>query len=197
MTKYILHGGASAPQSEDNRLFYQEMVKDLTNPKVLLVYFAREFDEYDYLKNRDINNFRWANPEVQFTFAFANEDDFIRQVQEADAVFFAGGTSYKLIAALREQDVNLKQLFEGKIISGSSAGANMMSEWFYGYGAKEVGEGLGVLPITVFVHYKADKDTKFWLSDESTAEIEKELIEKSGRSEIIRIPEQKFQIVEI
>lgn len=197
MTRYILHGGASLPQSEDNKLYYQEMVKGLAEVNVLLVYFAREQSEYALLSERDMSNFRWANPNVICTFTIANEHNFVQQVQKADIVIFSGGTSYKLIATIKKQGVNLKELFKNKIIAGSSAGANMLSEWFYGHGAGEVGEGLGILPITVYVHYKADKDGKFWFSDEKTAKIEKELVEKSGRTEIIRIPEQKCTVIEI
>lgn len=181
MIKYILHGGATSLQSEDNRLYYREMVKGLHSPKVLLVYFARELDHYDDSAKQDTDNFQWAN-----------QDDFIEQVQWADVIFFGGGTSYKLIEIIKNMNIDFVRLFEGKTVSGSSAGANMVSEWFYGHGAKEVGQGLGVLPITVYAHYKAPYGAKFWLSDEKTIEIEKELVERSGNSEIIYLPEQEF-----
>lgn len=154
MTKYILHGGATSLQSEDNRLYYQEMVKGLYSPKVLLVYFARELHQYDALIKQDTDNFQWASPETTFTFLVANQDDFVEQVQWADVIFFGGGTSYKLIETIKNMNIDFARLFESKTVSGSSAGANVVSEWFYGHGAKEVGQGLGVLPITVYAHYK-------------------------------------------
>lgn len=196
MTTYMLHGGICGEQTENNKLYYQEMVKGLDDPNILLVYFARELDEYEVLKNRDKANFQWANPEKTFTFTIANEENFVEQAKNSDVIFFCGGVTNKLIKAVQKQDADLKELFEGKIISGSSAGANMLSEWFYGHGAKEVDQGLGILSVTVFAHYKAGKDTKFWLSDERILQIEEELKEKSGRSEIICLPEQKFVTIE-
>lgn len=195
MTKYILHGGATKLRTDDNKRYYQEMVRGLQNPKILLIYFARELDQYDESFKIDAEMFEWANPEVPYALTVATEEDFIEQARESDVLYFAGGTSYKLIEAIKKQDTDVKKLFEGKVISGSSAGANMVSEWFYGHGAREVGRGLGTLPITVFVHHRASEGQKFWVDDERTKEIEDELLLKSGRTEILRIPEQKFIVL--
>ncbi len=195
MTKYILHGGATKLKTEDNKLYFQEMLHGLKNPKILMIYFARELDAYDESFKTDAEMFDWADTGESYTLTMATEEAFIEQAQESDVLYFAGGTSYKLIEAIKKQDTDVKKLFEGKVISGSSAGANMVSEWFYGHGAREVGRGLGALPITVFVHHRASEGQKFWLDDERTKEIEDELLLKSGRTEILRIPEQKFIVL--
>jgi hypothetical protein len=58
-------------------------------------------------------------------------------------------------------------------------------------------KGFGLLPITIFVHYRAALGTEFWKSDEEITKIENELIHTSGREEIIKIPEQKFVTFEV
>jgi hypothetical protein len=196
MTKYILHGGVNGPQTFDNKLFYQEMIKGFDKPNVLLVYFSREINEYDYLLNRDTNNFKWAEPGKTCSFVVATEENFKEELAKADVVFMCGGVTTKLLGAMNRMNVDLKELFKGKVVAGSSAGANLISEWHYGNVQKRVMKGSCLLPITIFVHYKAPPDTEFWKSDEEIAEIEKDLIQMSGRDEIIRLPEQKFVVLE-
>jgi peptidase E len=196
MTKYILHGGFNGQQTSDNKLFYQEMVKGFDKPNVLLVYFSREESEYDYLSKRDAKNFAWAEPDKTCNLIVATKENFVAQLAQSDVVFMCGGVTTKLLETMKHLNVNLKDLFADKVIAGSSAGANLISEWHYGNVQKAVMKGLGLLPITVFVHYKAAPGTEFWKPDKEIEAIEKELIRTSGRKEIIKIPEQKFVTIE-
>ncbi len=173
------------------------MVGGLEKPKILLVYFARENSEYDYLHERDEANFKWASPGKKFDFTIANKDKFADQARVHDVLLFAGGNSRKLISSISKMNLNLLKLFEGKIISGSSAGAHMISEWYYGHGEKNVKKGLGLLPVNVFTHYHPAKGTEFWLPDNRVKQIETKLINKSGRKETITIREQEFVIIKV
>lgn len=192
MTKYILHGGANKFKTEDNLRFYREMINGYDNPSVLLVYFAREIDKYPELLDSDTQLFREVSPDKKICFTVASEDDFVSQAHSSDVLFFTGGSSYKLIDTMKKLNIDLENVFEGKTVAGSSAGANMLSEWFYGHTAKEVGQGLGILPINVFVHYNAEKNRPFWLSDERTHAIEDEIKYRSDNSMVHKIPEQKY-----
>lgn len=52
----------------------------------------------------------------------------------------------------------IEELFEGKIIGGSSAGSYVLGRCYWGNDSHMLGDGLGILNIKIFCHYKpADK----------------------------------------
>jgi len=71
----------------------------------------------------------------------------------ADIIFLHGGFSKKLLDTLRPFP-DLKQMFNGKIIAGDSAGANVLCEVFYSKMAEEVLFGFGILPVKIICHYE-------------------------------------------
>jgi len=190
MTKYILHGGVVRFQTASNKQYYQEMAKGFDQPSVLLVYFAREAGEWAELIERDKANFSWANPDRKFNFTVAQEADFVRQAKNCDVVCIAGGKTRKLLDALEIHRPCLEELFEGKTVAGSSAGAHVISEWFYGHSDKEVSRGFGLLPVTVFTHYHPTVGTEFFLPDNEVRAIEEQLISKSPHNQFVKLPEQ-------
>ena len=80
---------------------------------------------------------------------------------------------------------NLAKLFEGKIVGGSSAGAYVLSKYFYSNSRDSVHEGTGVLPIKCFAHYSDEKADKL-----------KMLKEYGEDLKIYTIPETEFIVIE-
>lgn len=195
-TKYILHGGMMRWQSKFNKLYYQEMVKGVANPKVLLVYFARKGDEIPGLIERDKNNFTWANPGVKVEQTVAIEKNFVEQVRANDVILLVGGETQKLIDTVKRTEIDLKKAFEGKIISGSSAGACLLAEWFYNNSGKEIFPGLGLLPVAVWTHYRPEKGTEFWISEDQEHEVMNELRARIGDSKLALLHEQEMVVFE-
>ncbi len=158
MTKYILHGGNTHTKSEDNKKFFQEIVKDLSPPvNLLIVYFSREENKWPELLKDDKKNFTSANPNKKINFILASKDKqtFIKQVKEANVIYMRGGETIMLIGALKNIK-NLKELFKGKVVAGSSAGAYVLSK-YYVDSRNDMGEGLGILPIKTFAHYNGNR----------------------------------------
>lgn len=183
-------------QTEANRRYYQEMVKGLAQPKVLLVYFAREDDEIPGLIERDKNNFAWANPGVEIEYLVATEGDFAKQVQESDVILLADGETDKLIATVKRTGIDLKQAFEGKIVSGSSAEAYLIAEWYYTNNDREIRRGLGLLPIAVWAHYRPEKGSEYDISESEIETIEKEMLTHVSEDKFIKIPEQEMVVLQ-
>ncbi len=194
--KYILHGGIVKFQTEENKLYYQEMVKDLSNPTVLLVYFAREDSEVPKLTERDTNNFAWANPGVDIALDVANENEFIEQVKANDVIFFMGGATQKLIDAVERTGIDLKKALEGKIVSGSSAGAYLISKWYYTNSGKEIRQGLGLLPIAVWAHYRPDKGSEYYLSEDQEQVVKETLKARIRNNKLVLLHEQEMLVFE-
>lgn len=112
-TKCILHGGVMKVRSDTNKAFYEEMLKGVVDPSVLLVYFARGLDEYDYLFDRDTKNFAWAVPSVESRFEIANEKDLIDQVKRNNVILFGGGETKDLIDTVQRSGLD-KSMLNGK-----------------------------------------------------------------------------------
>ena len=158
MTKYIFHGGGTKKELGNNDLFYAEFVKDVPNNGViLLVYFASRTDDnsdritYDTQKCKEFSNGK------HFEVQVAVIEDFVGQVINANAIYFRGGSTKKLLNILR-QFPSLKPLFENKIktVAGSSAGAYALSTLYSSHYEDSVEFGLGIVPVRVVTHYKSE-----------------------------------------
>lgn len=154
MTKYILHGGNTNTKSEDNNKFFLEIIKDLSSPvNLLIVYFSREEEEWPKLIKQDkevINSIAEAK-QINFVLASKDKEAFIKQLEGADAIYMRGGETPMLKESLSQMG-DLKKLFVNKVVAGSSAGANVLSRYYFSP-RDGLMEGFGVLPIKVFVHY--------------------------------------------
>jgi len=164
MTKYILHGGRTSIECEGNRKFFAEITKDSKEPvKILLVYFARPEAEWNEMFKQDKINFSSnANgKEVELILASENTKEFVEQIKNADAIYMRGGNNPDLLKEKMSQIKNWEELFSGKTIAGSSAGAMILSRYSHSRTDKSQSfEGLGILPIKVIVHYSQGMKNK-------------------------------------
>ena len=152
-TKFILHGGYTREQNELNEGFFKELAQSvLDGGTILLVYFASDdgIDKFEDDRKR-ISNFV-ENKEV--TFVKATENDFINQVKNADVIYLRGGNTQQLKAQLSMYP-ELHEYILGKTVAGSSAGAYVLSKYYYSNSRDEVLEGFGFLPIRVVCHYQS------------------------------------------
>lgn len=158
MTKFILHGGYTSDPSPLNTQFYTEITKDIpTGSTVLLVYFSRKKEDYERLFEQDKNRLIKNSNEKKLRYVLASEDDFIEQIKNASAIYMRGGKTLQLLETLKKYP-EFAVAIQGKTVAGSSAGAYVLSKWFYSNGAKDVFEGLGILPIKISAHFKGEQD---------------------------------------
>lgn len=155
MTTFIFHGGGMNPVTGTNDTFYQELVKNIPERGiVLVVYFASREDDnsnrilYDTEK---CQQFGKAHINVQV----ATPENFLQEVARADAIYLRGGSTEKLLTALRPY-ANLNSCFAGKTVAGSSAGAYALSTYFSSHYEDVAAEGLGIAPARVVTHYQSD-----------------------------------------
>lgn len=153
-TKFILHGGfAKGKTDEDNSKFYTEILKDAPGKaKVLLVCFAKDDDRILDATTRVMAEFNKNKWQKEITFEIANNESFLEQIKSSDVIYFNGGRTLKLLDVLKKFP-DFRNLFDGKIVVGESAGANVLARYFYSPNADSVGEGLGFLPIKIIPHY--------------------------------------------
>ncbi|PLX26063.1 hypothetical protein C0580_00520 [Candidatus Parcubacteria bacterium] len=189
MTKYILHGGATSADSVHNDNFFKEMIKDLDSPaNVLLIYFATVEDRWDSLLEDDKSKFAKANQEnkdLVFSVAAKETDKLIEQISEADLVYMRGDKHTGVLVEKMLKVRNLTELFDGKIVGGSSAGAYAISKYFHSDSMGGIFEGLGLLPIKCTAHYSKEKDPQV----ENLKNFKEEL-------KVCAIPETEFIVIE-
>ncbi len=159
-TKYILHGGFTPKTAQEDDAFFKEMLKDAPqNPKILLVYFAKEKDRIAKNREEEIAQFEKNKGDKILSFETANEKEFPDQVVRSDVIYLHSGRSVKILETLSKFQ-GLGKLFEGKTLAGDSAGANVLSVCFYSRASDEIFEGLGILPIKLIPHYSEDQNKK-------------------------------------
>jgi len=161
-TKYILHGGFEKGKlDEDNNSFYSEIIKDTSQSiKILLVPFAKDEDRVVPSNERVMREFNKVREGKEIVFEIAKKESFLKQLSLCDVIYFHGGTTLKLLNALKEFP-DFKILLEGKIIAGESAGSNVLCAYFYSKSADMVGQGLGFFPVKIIPHYKPEYKDKF------------------------------------
>lgn len=158
MTKYILHGGFTSTDNELNRTFYREITRDVPDSgTVLLCYFASKDEDNFRRFEEDSQRIKEQAEDKNLKFIQANEEDFIEQLRQADALYMRGGSTPKLLGVLKKYD-NLKDLLKDKTVAGSSAGAYVIGQYSAFHDDESGGkvrEGLGLLPIRIVTHYES------------------------------------------
>lgn len=151
-TKYILHGGDAHIINTENDPFYAEILKDTPdNLKILLVYFANDPEKNEERKSGNIEQFNRVKGNKKLEFEIANENIFLDQIKNSDIIYIRGGTTPRLIESFSKFE-NLEKAFEGKVVSGESAGMNSLSKLSF---SKSGGimHGLGIINVKSIPHY--------------------------------------------
>jgi peptidase E len=157
MTKFILHGGYTRDKNELNRSFFEEISKDIPDGgTILFVYFAGKDNEIGEKYEEDKENVVTGAHGKSLNVVLAKEEDFIEQVKQSSAIYIRGGDTAKLLSTLKKYP-DFTEAIQGKTIAGSSAGAYVLSTFFFSNDRGRVFEGLGILPIRVLCHYQSTK----------------------------------------
>lgn len=152
MTKFIFHGGGIDPKTKSNDSFYKELVKDVPEGgTVLLVYFASRTDDNTDRIDLDTEKCKEFAEGKSLHITVATPENFISQISAASAIWFRGGSTNKLLAALRAYP-NLKEQLIAKTVAGSSAGAYALSSYFSSHYEDIAAKGLGIVPARVITH---------------------------------------------
>ena len=185
-TTFILHGGESSRRTENNETFFKEIITRTKKDKIniLCIYFARPEHRWQESFYEDRTAFEDQGGDKSLYIELASREEFLEQLKWTDVVFINGGFQGFLKDSLEEIE-NLPQVFENKIVVGISAGANILSKYYYSQGAEDIKEGIGLLPIKVFCHY----------SDGCTSELSK-LEEYKESLPVYKIPEEKYVVIE-
>ena len=154
MIKYILHGGNSKKVNPDNDSFFREMtLGSIGKTRVLLNYFSREDGEVEQLAEQDKQRFLQNSDNKDLEFEIATPERLSEQLSRANVMYMRGGETDKLTQKMKLTS-NLVELFDNKVIGGSSGGVYVLSKYYWGNDSAKFGTGLGVLNFKTYCHYQ-------------------------------------------
>lgn len=156
MTKYILHAGGITNSKDNGAAFFGEVIKGLgDNPKILFCFFAQPRERWDEKFNGYSQGFiKRVNKNIKPSFDLAMPDTFESQIKECGAIMIQGGDDYLLRYWLNQFDI--PKIWEGKVVSGSSAGSDSLSAHFWTGDWRECMDGLGIVPVKFIPHFKSE-----------------------------------------
>lgn len=156
MTKFVLVGGHPWKTRDGGKGFAEELVAGFADPvNILLVCFARPKSAWHQTLLDDQEFFTNHLRGTQLHLRLADERGFEDQVRRANVILLKGGTSEVLVDTLSRHKGWEKGL-DGKILAGSSAGADAISRSYFDLDSPGVRHGLALLPIAALVHYRSD-----------------------------------------
>ena len=192
MTKYILVGGYIHKAQDGGKSFCEELIKDINNKpvKILDCMFARKREDWQVSIEKD--NVFFSKFIKDFILELADPENFTEQVKNSDIIYLRGGYTLPLIELLNKDLSWIKEL-EGKVLAGTSAGADAIAKYYAVLKTHRVGDGLGLLPIKFIPHWKSD------YSDEEVRDIDwdseyNKLKEYKEDLEIYALKEGEFKV---
>ena len=194
MTMYILAGSEDMRHPEYAEAIARLVSMKVAQPKILSCLFSKPAEVADtrFPKLREF--FLSFLPEGS-EFMRAEPDTFVEQVRAADVVYFHGGHTSLLLTAM-QQYPDIEKEFTGKIIIGSSAGANYLSSCGLSPRAGKVGLSGGILDVAVVVHYGSSGFAGMTFQPEFWDEAVETVRAAWGKGEVILLPEGMFTVIE-
>ena len=124
------------------------------NCKVLMCFFAsREEDTMSIYNKLSSKLIKFSNGK-QIDFIFASLESFVKNVKQADAIYFHGGNTPTLLKDLKDFS-DLELLFSQKTVAGSSAGAYMLAKYGTAHTGESVRQGLGMVNKKLVCHFQS------------------------------------------
>lgn len=192
-TTFVLGGGNDRETEEFGDKLIEIVRLQVGEPRILSCFFAR--DESHWEKSAEAWR-SWLQHYLKdnFTYDVAQKDTFVEQVGASNVIYLHGGTTAYLESAL-SQYPSLRDSFEGKLVIGSSAGANFLSTVYYSPSKNAVGYGSGFVDVASVVHYGASDDGEVSLSSAEWHNVVDRVREKSGDARpILLLPEGSITI---
>jgi len=193
MTTYILAGGGDRRYPEYIVQLARVIQAEVAQPKILSCWFSNPDDvaEESFPKYKEYFLSHFASGT---TFLRADRDNFREQVREADVIYFHGGHTSLLLPAM-EKFGDLHEDFVGKIVVGSSAGANYLSSVGYSPRARSGETGSGLTDLVTVVHYGSKGFGELTFTPAFWQEAVKSVCQESGKDNVVVLPEGTFVVV--
>jgi len=155
MTKYIIVGGYVHKAKDEGKAFCEELIKGINKKpiKILDCMFACKKEDWQETIEKD--NIFFSKFINNFKLEVANPDNFTEQVKNSDVIYLKGGYTSPLMELL-SKDMNWIKELDGKVLAGTSAGADAIAKYYSVLKTNRIGDGLGLLSIKFIPHWMND-----------------------------------------
>jgi peptidase E len=156
MTKFILVGGYPRGAADGGKAFCESLAKGFFKPaKILECLFSRPINDWEGSFQQDVEFFSKFLGQENVHLKMATLENFEKELEWADAVYFRGGETDLLIERLSKYP-EWRNKLDGKTVAGSSAGAYMLSKYYFDIVNFGIKEGLGLVEAKSIVHWKSE-----------------------------------------
>jgi hypothetical protein len=192
VTTYILAGGNDRNTQGYGDRLRSEVIKYITNPVILSCFFSLPAEDWES-KSHEWRAWFKQYFDEGFRYDYARKETFLDQVDAADVIYLHGGNTQLMLDTLPAVN-SLLERFRGKIIIGSSAGANTLSRNFWSSARAVPAHGLGVVDMSIMVHYGVlNHDGRVRVPEDWIRE-EAEFQQYVGDATITHLPEGRFAV---
>lgn len=190
---FILAGGSDSAYPAYWERLAGVVKREAAQPTILSCLFARPEESRPEAAERFSKKFHDLFGE-KTKVLFAKEDQFYEQITEADVIYLHGGRTKLLRDAIPDIE-RFKKAITGKIVIGSSAGANFLSVACFSPSANETMLSSGIVDVGVVVHYGVEQFDDTMLTMKDWRVVVGEMAELTGDRPLMLLPEGEFSII--
>jgi len=156
MKRLILTGGRPWLAGEGGKDFVDAVLRYLPNEvKLAFCIFAQPKSEWEETRRINMDMFEACKKGHTITYRTLTMENFAEVSAWADIVYLPGGNPFALYTAVTAAG-DVAKLWDGKLMAGSSAGADVFCAGFTYLQDKTFGHGLGWVPATCIPHWQSD-----------------------------------------
>lgn len=157
MTTYLLHGGMIFNvKNASNEAYFRRIAEAVPEGgTALIVLFAADEARWPEIFETMKSNLGAELGGKDIRYRLASREHFVEECRQSDAIVIRGGSTDRLIEALRAYS-GLSDAWSGKLVAGSSAGAYALGTYNYDKGNRRIRDGLGFVPSRVLCHFESE-----------------------------------------
>lgn len=190
MKRLILMGGRPWFGEDGGKKFTEVLFRYYPNEvKLAFCIFAQPESEWEETCKWNTGMFDKFKGARNIFYQIMTKDNFGDVSDWADVIYVPGGDPSVLQDRLKSCG-DVAKLWDGKVIAGSSAGADFMCEGYIYLQDKSYGRGLGWVKATLIPHWRSDDWKGYEPPDWD--EIERKSLQESPNTPVLCIPESEF-----
>lgn len=190
MKRLILMGGRPWLGQDKGERFVQTLFRYYPKEvKLAFCIFAQPESDWEETRQWNVGMFEKYKGDRSLVFKTMTTDNFAEVSAWADIIYLPGGEPFVLIDKIKASG-DIAKLWDGKVIAGSSAGADLFCAGFTYLQGKTFGHGLGWVQVSCIPHWRAEDFNGYTPEDWDWAE--QESLRQLPDVPVLCLPESEF-----
>jgi len=188
MKRLLLMGGRPWFAEDGGKKFVETLLQGHPQEaKMAFCLFAQPEERWEEVRKLHAGMIDSHKGSREVVYQTITKENFTEVSAWADIIFLPGGRTVPVQEIMNCGDIGT--LWDGKLIAGSSAGADLFCEGYIAMSTMQYGRGLGWIKATFIPHWRSAQDdypSKDWAAAEQTA------LDNSPDTPVLRVPEEGF-----